>query len=156
MKIAMTAKIQRATMMVLVIWFGLSGSLALAAVAGQVQFVSGDVQLQRAGQTLAATKGIDVQEGGWAVFKWRDHEDPARPGSTVWSVFPADTEYFGKGGQRAMINYRVADLDGVLAALRSEGVSVDERVEKSAEGRFGWITDPEGNRIELWQPPPDR
>jgi len=100
--------------------------------------------------------GIDVQEGGWAVFKWRDHEDPARPGSTVWSVFPADTEYFGKGGQRAMINYRVADLDGVLAALRSEGVSVDERVEKSAEGRFGWITDPEGNRIELWQPPPGR
>ena len=59
MKIAMTAKIQRATMMVLVIWFGLSGSLALAAVAGQFQFVSGDVRVQRAGQTLAATKGID-------------------------------------------------------------------------------------------------
>jgi predicted enzyme related to lactoylglutathione lyase len=53
-----------------------------------------------------------------------------------------------------MINYRVADLDAVLAALRSEGVTVDERVEETAEGRFGWIADPEGNRIELWQPPP--
>jgi predicted enzyme related to lactoylglutathione lyase len=100
--------------------------------------------------------GIDVQEGGWAVFKWRDHEDPARPGSTVWSVFPEDTEYFGKGGQRAMINYRVADLDAVLAALKREGVTVDDRVEDSPEGRFSWITDPEGNRIELLQPPQGR
>jgi predicted enzyme related to lactoylglutathione lyase len=98
--------------------------------------------------------GIDVQEGGWAVFRWRDHEDPTRPGSTVWSVFPEDTEYFGKTGQRAMINYRVADLDAVLAALKREGVPVDQRVEETAEGRFGWITDPDGNRIELWQAPP--
>jgi predicted enzyme related to lactoylglutathione lyase len=97
--------------------------------------------------------GIDVQEGGWAVFKWRDHEDPTRPGATVWSLFPEDTEYFGSAGQRAMVNYRVADLDAVLAALRREGVAVDERIEETAEGRFGWITDPEGNRIELWQPP---
>jgi predicted enzyme related to lactoylglutathione lyase len=55
-----------------------------------------------------------------------------------------------------MINYRVADLNAALAALGGEGVSVDERVEESAEGRFGWITDSEGNRIELWQPPPGR
>jgi predicted enzyme related to lactoylglutathione lyase len=100
--------------------------------------------------------GIDVQEGGWALFKWRDHEDSARPGETVWSLFPDQTEYFGADSQRAMINYRVADLDAVLAALRREGVTVDERVEETAEGRFGWITDPEGNRIELWQPPPGR
>jgi predicted enzyme related to lactoylglutathione lyase len=52
--------------------------------------------------------------------------------------------------------YRVADLEAVLAALRGEGVSVGERVEETAEGRFGWITDPDGNRIELWQPPPGR
>ena len=83
--------------------------------------------------------GIDVQDGGWAVFRWRDHEDASRPGSTVWSVFPEDTDYFGAGTQRAMLNYRV-----------------DDRVEESPEGRFGWITDPEGNRIELWQPPPGR
>ena len=100
--------------------------------------------------------GIDVQDGGFAIFRWRDDEDPSRPGTTVWSLFPDSTEYFGAGEQRAMINYRVADLDAVLAALRREGVTVDERVAETAEGRFGWITDPDGNRIELWQPPPGR
>ena len=55
-----------------------------------------------------------------------------------------------------MINSRAADLDAVLADLRREGVTVRERVEETAEGRFGWITDAEGNRIELWQAPPDR
>jgi predicted enzyme related to lactoylglutathione lyase len=100
--------------------------------------------------------GIDVQEGGFAVFRWRDEKDPERTGATVWSLFPDDTEYFGATDQRAMINYRVADLDAVLVALRREGVTVDERLEETPEGRFGWITDPEGNRIELWQPPPGR
>lgn len=100
--------------------------------------------------------GIDVQGGGWAVFRWREHDDATRPGSTVWSVFPEDSDYFGAATQRAMINYRVADLDAVLAALRGEGVSVDDRVEETPEGRFGWITDPDGNRIELWQPPAGR
>ena len=52
-----------------------------------------------------------------------------------------------------MINFRVADLDALLARLRSEGVTVDERTEKSDFGYFGWATDPEGNRIELWEPP---
>jgi predicted enzyme related to lactoylglutathione lyase len=101
--------------------------------------------------------GIDVQDGGFAVFRWRDGEtDPERGGSTVWSLFPEDTEYFGSKNQRVMINYRVGDLDAVLASLRREGVTVDERVEETPEGRFGWITDPEGNRIELWEPPPGR
>ena len=100
--------------------------------------------------------GVDVQDGGFAVFRWRDDADPARGGATVWSLFPEDTEYFGASSQRAMINYRVADLDAVLTALRREGVTVDERVEETPEGRFGWIADPEGNRIELWQPPPGR
>jgi predicted enzyme related to lactoylglutathione lyase len=108
------------------------------------------------GEWYRSRLGIDVQEGGWAVFQWRDHEDPSRAGTTVWSLFPEGTEYLGASEQRAMINYRVADLDAVLAALRLEGVTVDERIEETAEGRFGWITDPEGNRIELWQPPPDR
>ena len=108
------------------------------------------------GEWYRSHLGIDVQDGGWALFKWRDDEDPARSGTTVWSLFPDSTEYFGPSEQRAMINYRVADLDAVLADLRREGVTVDERVEETGEGRFGWITDPEGNRIELWQPPPDR
>ena len=97
--------------------------------------------------------GIDVQDGGWALFQWRENDDPARTGATVWSLFPDGTEYFGASEQRVMVNYRVTDLDAVLADLRREGVKVDERVEETGEGRFGWITDPEGNRIELWQPP---
>ena len=100
--------------------------------------------------------GIAVEEGGWAVFPWRQSGDPTLPGTTVWAVFEDGTDYFGSTAQRAMINYRVADLDAVLAALRNEGVTVDERVEATPDGRFGWITDPEGNRIELWQPPEGR
>jgi predicted enzyme related to lactoylglutathione lyase len=71
----------------------------------------------------------------------------------LWSPFAADTGYFGTGPQPYMVNFRVDDLDALLAQLRATGVEVDERVEQSEFGRFGWITDPEGTRIELWQPP---
>ena len=78
----------------------------------------------------------------------------AREGDqTVWAPFPFDTGYFGRGEQQAMVNYRVHDLDAMLAQLRSAGVDVDTRVEEHEYGRFGWATDPEGNRFELWQPP---
>jgi glyoxylase I family protein len=72
---------------------------------------------------------------------------------TVWSLFPADTDYFGGGEQQLMVNYRVADLDAMLAQLREAGVELDERVEEHEYGRFAWGVDPEGNRFELWQPP---
>ncbi|MCU0626098.1 MAG: VOC family protein [Gemmatimonadaceae bacterium] len=72
---------------------------------------------------------------------------------TVWSTFAADTTYFGAGAQQAMINYRVANLDAMLAQLRAAGAQVDERVEAYDYGRFGWAHDPEGNRFELWEPP---
>lgn len=71
---------------------------------------------------------------------------------TVWSTFPADTDYFGSQPMTAMINYRVRDLDAMLEQLRAAGAVVDERVEDYDYGRFGWAADPEGNRFELWQP----
>jgi predicted enzyme related to lactoylglutathione lyase len=71
---------------------------------------------------------------------------------TVWSTFPADTEYFSPGSAPFMINYRVRDLDAMLAQLRAAGAVVDERVDDYDYGRFGWASDPEGNRFELWQP----
>lgn len=74
------------------------------------------------------------------------------PGITVVAFFPMETEYFGPGGQRVMLNFRVDDLEGVLRSLGSAGVSVDARREQYDYGRFGWFTDPEGNRVELWQP----
>ena len=71
---------------------------------------------------------------------------------TVWSTFPADTTYFGSGLAPFMVNYRVRDLDAMLAQLRAAGARVEDRVEDHEYGRFGWAVDPEGNRFELWQP----
>ena len=77
----------------------------------------------------------------------------AAPGEmAVWSTFPADTPYFGSGSAPFMINYRVRNLDAMLAQLRAAGATVEDRVEEFEYGRFGWATDPEGNRFELWQP----
>src|SRR3989440_10462076 len=96
--------------------------------------------------------GMDI-ENSMVLFTWRGGTDGKVQGATVWSIFPADTKYFGEDGASFMINYRVKDLDGLLAALRGEGVDVERKVEESEYGRFAWIVDPEGNRIELWQPP---
>jgi predicted enzyme related to lactoylglutathione lyase len=98
--------------------------------------------------------GIDVQVWGGATFRW--NEPPAPHGATIWSLFPADTKYFGPGPQAFMVNYRVADLAALLATLRAEGCDVDPREESTEHGKFGWVIDPEGNRIELWEPPPGR
>jgi len=73
-------------------------------------------------------------------------------GRTVWSLFPDDTDYFGPGRPAFMINYRVANLASMLVELRQRGVTV-EKVADYDYGRFAWITDPEGNRIESWEPP---
>jgi predicted enzyme related to lactoylglutathione lyase len=71
---------------------------------------------------------------------------------TVWSAFPADTGYFAPSSAPFMLNYRVRNLDAMLAQLRAAGAQVEQRIEEYDYGRFGWVTDPEGNRIELWQP----
>jgi predicted enzyme related to lactoylglutathione lyase len=94
--------------------------------------------------------GFELEPGSdaVAVFRW------SGPGTTTWSAFPDDTRYFGHSESRSMINYRVANLDRLLEQLRDAGVPVDDRVEDSAFGRFGWATDPEGNRFELWEPAP--
>jgi predicted enzyme related to lactoylglutathione lyase len=67
-------------------------------------------------------------------------------------MFPADTKYFGSGPQPYMVNYRVDNLDELLAQLAAAGVSIDPHRDDASYGRFAWITDPEGNRVELWQP----
>jgi predicted enzyme related to lactoylglutathione lyase len=71
---------------------------------------------------------------------------------TVWSTFPADTSYFGSGPAPFMVNYRVRNLDAMLAQLRAAGAQVEDRIEEYDYGRFGWAVDPEGNRFELWEP----
>ena len=74
-------------------------------------------------------------------------------GPTVFATFESGTDYFGSGDQQTMLNFRVRDLDAMLAQLRAKGADVlDETQDMEGVGRFGWVTDPEGNRIELWQP----
>jgi predicted enzyme related to lactoylglutathione lyase len=74
------------------------------------------------------------------------------PGPTVWSAFAEDTSYFGRPDQQTMVNFRVRDLDAMLAQLRAAGATVDDKTEDDEHGRFGWAADPEGNRFELWEP----
>ena len=100
------------------------------------------------GQWYANALGVELTEWGGAVFLAGDGD------ATVWSLFPASTEYFGSSEQQAMLNYRVRDLDAMLAQLRSAGAVVDAEVQEDDNGRFGWATDPEGNRFELWEPRP--
>lgn len=96
---------------------------------------------------------IDVQEWGGAVFAWTDEAGHPTPGSTVWSVSAADGDSFAPSPSAFMVNYRVVDLEALLQVLRAEGCTVLEKSESSELGKFGWVMDPEGNKVELWQPP---
>ncbi len=98
--------------------------------------------------------GIDVQDWGGAAFSWVDADGRPTSGSTIWSVGSADSQPFAPGTSPFMINYRVDDLTGLLEALREEGCQVLEKMDDSEYGKFGWVIDPEGNKVELWQPPP--
>lgn len=98
--------------------------------------------------------GIDVQEWGGTAFTWTDDAGNPTTGMTVWSINAADSEYFAPSKAPFMVNYRVDDLAALLTALREEGCYVLEKTDDSEYGKFGWVIDPEGNKIELWQPPP--
>lgn len=97
--------------------------------------------------------GVPVGEDGSGMFHSCEGGGEHRPAMTVWSAFDAGTEYFGRASQQWMINYRVDDLDPLLEKLREEGVEIVPHREDHEYGRFAWIVDPEGNRIELWEPP---
>ncbi len=97
--------------------------------------------------------GIDVQAWGGTAFTWTDAEGKPTGGTTVWSVFKQESKKFAPGTATFMVNYRVDDLDALVAALKEEGCNVTGDVEDSEYGKFGWVIDPEGNKIELWQPP---
>lgn len=96
--------------------------------------------------------GFDVLDFGGAfgsIFPFAADE----PGYQIWTAFPNDTDNFGDGHQPHMLNFRVRNLDALLAQLRADGASVEDKIEDSEFGKFGWCRDAEGNRIELWQPP---
>lgn len=97
--------------------------------------------------------GIDVLEWGGAAFSWADEGGKPTGGTTIWSVGAADGDDFAPSAAPFMVNYRVADLAALLDALRREGCRVLDRTDSSEFGKFGWVVDPEGNKVELWQPP---
>ena len=97
--------------------------------------------------------GIDVQDWGGTAFTWADGAGNPTKGTTVWSIGAAGGDTFAPSASTFMINYRVEDLTALLRALREEGCNVLEKTDDSEFGKFGWVIGPEGNKVELWQPP---
>lgn len=99
-------------------------------------------------------KHLGIKSESWgAVFEWRRKDNPDELTSTAWSLFKKDTTYLEPGKKDFMVNYQVENLQLLMVALKEEGVTIVGDIEESEFGKFGWILDPEGNKIELWEPP---
>jgi predicted enzyme related to lactoylglutathione lyase len=118
---------------------------------GKVVGVGGIFLKARDPQALSAWYathlGIPKSDDGSMIF-----DGPESGGMTVFAHFPETTKYFGDGPQQSMVNFRVDDMDALLKQLEAAGVRIDPKRQDESYGRFAWIWDPEGNRIELWQP----
>ncbi len=95
--------------------------------------------------------GIQTDQYG-GLFKWRDHDDKEKVCTTAWSPFAHDTDYYQPSKKEYMFNYRVENLEELLEELKKEGVEVIGEIETYEYGKFGWVMDPEGRKIELWEP----
>jgi predicted enzyme related to lactoylglutathione lyase len=118
---------------------------------GGVFFKSPDHARSR--EWYAQQLGIEHGNDG-AMFKWRSVPDsgPATDYLTIWSIFPSASKYFDPSPAPFMMNYIVDDLDAILAKLAKNGVRIDPKRDDFDYGRFAWIYDPDGNKIELWEP----
>ncbi len=97
--------------------------------------------------------GIDVQPWGGAAFTWTHAEGKPLAGTTAWLIAPAESNQFAPSSSSFMVNYRVEDVTALVRVLREEGCTVLEKIDESDYGTFAWVIDPEGNKVELWQPP---
>ena len=122
--------------------------MARVAGIGGVFFRSEDPQAVQ--EWYVEHLGLSPENPSFVVMSWGD-----AGGTTIWAPFPAGTDYFGSANQW-MFNYRVDDLDGLLVEIRYEGVRVDDETVEDENGKFGWCWDSEGNKVELWEPPPGR
>lgn len=95
--------------------------------------------------------GFNTDQYG-AMFEWRKTDAPDEKGYTQWAPFSADTTYFAPSTKEFMVNFRVENLTELLDVLRQEGVTVVDEIQEFDYGKFGWILDQEGNKIELWEP----
>jgi predicted enzyme related to lactoylglutathione lyase len=96
--------------------------------------------------------GIDVQPWGGAAFDWVDAAGKPVAGTTAWNIASQQSDQFAPSSATFMINYRVDDLHGLIKALREKGCNVLDKIDDSEYGKFGWVIDPEGNKVELWEP----
>jgi predicted enzyme related to lactoylglutathione lyase len=97
--------------------------------------------------------GIDVQDWGGTAFRWTDANGKPAGGTTAWSIVSAEDDSLAPSTSAFMVNYRVADLHALLQALKAEGCNVLDKTDESEYGKFGWVIDQEGNKVELWEPP---
>ena len=97
--------------------------------------------------------GIDVQSWGGAALSWTDDEGKPVAGTTALSISSEQSDQFAPSAAAFMVNYRVADLHALVKALRDEGCNVLDKLDESEFGKFAWVIDPEGNKVELWEPP---
>jgi predicted enzyme related to lactoylglutathione lyase len=102
-------------------------------------------------QWYAKHLGISMESWGGAILKWAEN-DPKKDAITVFSIFPETTKYLEPGKADFMINFRVENLDELVKALKEEGVPLSGEPKEEFNGKFAWVIDPEGNKIELWEP----
>ncbi len=129
-----------------------SGSAERATGIGGVFFKARDPKTLGAWYRDKLGIAMMAPDQQFSIFRWREREDSERVGSTAWALFPSASTYFAPSQATFMIDYRVRDLDRMLAQLRAQGVDVESKVTEDFNGRFAWVVDPEGNKIELWEP----
>ena len=129
------------------------GAPALAEPAGHITGIGGVFFKAKDPKALAAwyrdVLGMPLAAWGGAALRY---DAPNHPPAAGWSAFPASTSYFAPSTGPFMINYAVDDMDAILARLHAKGVEVLKRDDDEPNGRFAWILDPEGNKVELWEP----
>ena len=99
--------------------------------------------------------GVNLTDWGGAVFNWEEQAKASKNGATIWSVFPDDSDYFDPSDQKVMINYVVENAEELAKVLKEEGVELVGELTTSPQGKFFWVLDPEGRKVELWEPNPE-
>ena len=129
------------------------GESVPAEPAGHITGVGGVFFKAKDPKALAAwyrdVLGLPLEAWGGAALRY---DAPQHPPALIWNAFPASTSYFAPSSREFMINYAVDDMDAFLTRLRAKGVAILKRTDDDSNGRFAWILDPEGNKIELWEP----
>jgi catechol 2,3-dioxygenase-like lactoylglutathione lyase family enzyme len=130
-----------------------TGNAATTPAAGHITGVGGIFFKAKNPKVLAAwyrdVLGLPMEAWGGAALRY---DAPNHPPALAWNAFPASTTYFAPSTTDFMINYAVDDMDALLVRLRAKGVTILKRDDNDANGRFAWILDPEGNKVELWEP----